>query len=397
MPWIVGGLFAALMLLATGAIAWQIRRRHMERWLPAYFRERPRFQAPKYDADVHVILCICDHYEPKAGNASIETGRQRVATWLERYPQSFARFRDSDGRTPRHTFFFPIEEYEKEYLDALAQLCHGGFGEVEVHLHHDRDTPEGLRSKLQAFKETLVNQHGLLSRSKKTGAVSYGFIHGNWALCNARPDGRWCGVDHEIPVLLETGCYADFTYPSAPSPTQPPVINRIYYAADRPNEKRSQDVPLVLGLGASGASSADPAGALLMVQGPLLLNWSKRKWGFFPGVENGCLQATQPPTMERLQLWLQARIQVAARPDWYFVKLHAHGAPEHDHEALLGAPMIRFHEDLEKLASANPKFHYHYVTAREMVNLIKAAQEAYAGDVAGALDWELVANSPRVA
>src|SRR5262249_13334178 len=154
--------------------------------------------------------------------------------------------RDSDGRPPRHTFFFPIEEYEKAYVDALAGLCRAGFGEVEIHLHHDDDTPEGLRGKLLAFKETLVG-HGLLSRHRHTGAVMYGFIHGNWALCNARPDGWNCGVDHEIPILLETGCYADFTYPSAPSATQPPIINRIYYASDRLGGPRSQDFALPAG------------------------------------------------------------------------------------------------------------------------------------------------------
>ena len=45
-------------------------------------------------------------------------------------------------------FFFPIEEYEPEYLDALAELCRAGFGEVEIHLHHDHDTPGTLRAKL---------------------------------------------------------------------------------------------------------------------------------------------------------------------------------------------------------------------------------------------------------
>ncbi|MSQ94036.1 MAG: hypothetical protein EXR98_05710 [Gemmataceae bacterium] len=33
-----------------------------------------------------------------------------------------------------------------------------------------------------------------------------------------------CIADH-----LETGCYADFTFPSVPSDTQPPIINRIYF------------------------------------------------------------------------------------------------------------------------------------------------------------------------
>jgi hypothetical protein len=263
----------------------------------------------------------------------------------------------------------------------LAELCRAGFGEVEMHLHHDHDMADNLRASLLAFKQTLV-LHGLLSTHRKTGEVMYGFIHGNWALCNSHPDGHNCGVNNEIAILLETGCYADFTFPSAPHVTQPPIINRIYYACDRPGEARSHETPV--------ADDADQA--LLMVQGPLQLDWSRRKWGVFPTIENACLQSTQPPSVERLWQWLQARVQVANRPDWFFVKLHAHGAPEQDHDALLGPPMVKFHEDLAALAKANPKFHYHYVTAREMVNLIKAAQAGFKGPVAEALDWELVAN-----
>lgn len=380
MGWAIGGAVAVIFISFVGMVVWQVRRRHMQYWLPTYLRERGRYQAPKPDEEVHVLLCICDHFEPRAGNASLETGRQRVATWVEQYPKQFGHFKDSDGKPPRYSFFYPIEDYEKEYLDALAGLCRAGFGEVEFHLHHDNDTPEGLRTALLQAKERFLG-HGLLSRHRQTGAVKYGFIHGNWALCNARPDGTCCGVDHEIPILLETGCYADFTFPSAPSATQPPIINRIYHACDRPGGPRAQDVAV--------AASEQ---SLLMVQGPLLLDWSKRKWGFLPGVENACLQTTQPPSMARLEHWLQARVQVAGRPDWFFVKLHAHGGPEYDHGALLGEPMVKFHEDLAKLARANPKFHFHYVTAREMANCIKAAEAGFKGPVAQARDWVLVSN-----
>ncbi len=379
------GVLAAGLIVGGAGLVWHIRRRHMHRWLPAYLRDRARFQAPGADEEVHVLLCVCDHYEPRAGKANLETGRARVATWVEQYPRQFGRFRDSDGRPPRYSFFYPIEDYEPEYLDALANLCRAGFGEVEIHLHHDHDTPENLRTRLLEAKEILAKRHGLLSRHRHTGAVMFGFIHGNWALCNARPDGWHCGVDHEIPILLETGCYADFTFPSAPSATQPPIINRIYWATDRPGRPRSQD-----------AEAINPADALLMVQGPLLLDWQRRKWGIIPSVENACLQTTQPPSIERLRRhWLRARVQTPNRPDWFFVKLHTHGAPEHDHATLLGEPMVRFHEDLAALARDNPKFHYHYVTAREMANLIKAAQAGYQGPVAGALDWEMIPNEPR--
>ncbi len=61
------------------------------------------------------------------------------------------------------------------------------------------------------------------------GKLRYAFIHGNWCLANARPDGRWCGVDDELPLLFDTGCYADFTFPAAPDPSQPPIVNQIYW------------------------------------------------------------------------------------------------------------------------------------------------------------------------
>ena len=86
-------------------------------------------------------------------------------------------------------------------------------------------------------------------------------------------------------------------------------------------------------------------------------------------------------------------VQVRGRPDWYFVKLHCHGAAEDAHEVLLGGPMERFHEQLAEHARAHPNFRYHYVTAREMYNLIKAAEAGWKGPVAEALDFELLSNT----
>ena len=128
------------------------------------------------------------------------------------------------------------------------------------------------------------------------------------------------------------------------------------------------------------------------LQGPLLLDWTHRKWGVLPRLENGCLQASQPPDASRIDLWLRAAIQVPRRPDWYFVKLHAHGAPEDSHGTLLGEPMVRFHQELARRAQEDPHFHYHYVTAREMYNLVKAAEAGHRGGIAEALDFLLVSN-----
>jgi len=77
-------------------------------------------------------------------------------------------------------------------------------------------------------------------------------------------------------------------------------------------------------------------------------------------------------------------------PNSLLVKLHAHGAPESSHEVLLGGPMARFHQDLADRARRDPNFHYYYVTARQMYNLAKAAEEGWSGTVAGALDYHVV-------
>jgi hypothetical protein len=380
----IAGIVLLLVVVLGAAVAPLIRKARkagVDRWGVAYLRSSLRRRAPGPEEEIHLLLCIADHYEPKWAGATPEIAAERVARWIHDYPRLFGRFRDSDGRPPRHTFFYPFDEYEPAYLDALAELCRAGFGEVEIHLHHDNDSADGLRDKLLEFKTILAERHGLLARSRITGAIGYAFIHGNWALCNSRPDGRFCGVNNELEVLRATGCYADLTYPSAPSRTQPAKINSIYYASDRLGRPRSQD------WGWNVGSITPPAQALLLIQGPLLLNWRKR--GLLPGLENGCLQGSQPPDGARVDNWLRARIQVPFRPDWFFVKLHAHGTQEDTQAVLLAEPMVRFHDELARRAAANPRFHYHYVTARELYNLVKAAESGWQGTVAAARDHEL--------
>jgi len=382
---VLAGVLAAglLVLTVAGLAVAKARRRGLDRWLFSYIRQRSRYHAPRSGQPVHLLLCIADHFEPRNGGVSATQGRKRVQRWLDDYPRLFGGFRDSDGHPPRHTFFYPLEQYDRDHLDALSELCHQGFGEVEVHLHHDGDTPEHLRACLADYKELLALRHGLLPRDKRSGQVVYGFIHGCWALDNSRPDGRWCGVNNELDILRGTGCYADFTLPSAPSPTQTSTINSIYYAVDDPQRPKSHDRGVPVG------TEPVPANALMLVQGPLVLDWKRRKWGLIPRIENGCIQGNQPATIERLDNWLRAGVQVPTRPDWFFVKLHTHGAPESNQRVLLGEPMVRFHRDLAQRSREDPKFHFHYVTAREMFNLVRAAEAGWKETVNLARDYQL--------
>ena len=378
-------LLIALVSLVgfAGVFLVLVKSRGMERWILTYLTQTPnRLRSSIRPGHVHLLIGIVDHYEPGHDATSPEHAQNRVDRWVEEYPKLFGRFRDRDGRPPRHTFCYPIEQYVPGHLDALAELCRGGFGEVEIHLHHDNDTSENLFKTLNAAKTIFSERHGLLAR-RRSGEVAYAFVHGNWCLDNARPDGRWCGVNDEIDILIATGCYADFTMPSG-GPCQTRTINAIYYAIDDPTRPFSHDRGIAVGRGPA------PHRGLLMIQGPLVLNWRERKWGLIPRIENGCVQKSQPATIERVDDWIRAGVSVPSRPDWIFVKLHAHGAYEVGQAALLGPTMVAFREALATRMAADSRFHVHYVTAREMYNLAKAAEAGFAGSVAEARDYELI-------
>ena len=145
--------------------------RGMHRWLIPYLLSGSRRRRVRPDEPLDLLLCICDHYEPKRGGVPMEKARARVQQWVDEYPRLFDRFRDCDGMPPQYTFFYPEDEYEPELVNMIAGLCRHKngqhYGEVEVHLHHDNDTAENLRRTLLNFKTTLAEQHGLLSRIRR--------------------------------------------------------------------------------------------------------------------------------------------------------------------------------------------------------------------------------------
>ena len=346
-------------------------------WLPGYLR---RGRAPATTGPVDLLLCICDHYEPfhKADEA---TALARVDRWVQEYPRMADAFRDADGRPPRYSFFFPIEQYHPGVIDRLAGLCRAGYGEVEIHLHHDDDTAENLRATLEQGVRDFAS-HGCLTRGPD-GRHRYAFIHGNWTLDNSHPAGRYCGVDTELRILADTGCYADFTLPSAPNRTQTRMVNSIYYATDTPGPK-SHDTgePLI-----AGQAQTPGPDSLLMIQGPLALNWHRRKWGLMPRIENGDLTALNPPTPERLALWAQLGVHVSGRPEWRFVKLHTHGALPDASDMHLGQPTRAHYEHLLAHYNDGENYRCHFVTAREMANIALAAEAGKSGNAGDYRDF----------
>ncbi len=360
-------------LVALGGVLSLLHRRNVLGWLLPWLRQDWRAPVPE-GRTRHLLFCFVDHYEPGWGAPGLARERARVARWRQELPVLCEGHRDADGRPPVHSFFFPGDEYRAEHVDALVELCRMGLGEIEIHLHHHDDTEATLRRKLADFAGILSSRHDALPRDPATGRPRWSFIHGDWALDNSHPGGGHCGVDNELTVLREEGCYADFTFPAAPDPSQPRTINRIYRATDDPHAPKSHDSGERVRVGG-------PAGGdLMIIQGPLGLRWRSRKFGLIPRIENGDIRAVAPPDRDRIDAWVRTGIHVEGRPEWTFVKIHTHGAEDADMDTLLGRPMDEAFAYLESEYNDGIRWKLHYVSAREMYNIVRAAEDGLAGD-----------------
>lgn len=366
------------------------------RWLPAYGWQQLARRPARNGRPSHLIIALADHFEPVAGSRGPLKNRVRldvqqglVERWCREYPRAFGAWRDAEGFPFRHTYFYPVDEYQRAEIELLAEHCHDGWGEIEIQFHHGvctPDTEEGTRRALIRFRDDLARE-GCLSRWGGQGPPRYAFVHGNWALANSA-GGSNCGVDAEMKILAETGCYADFTLPSAPDPSQVAKINALYECAlplgSRAPHRRGRDL----------RTGWPPRTFPLIVGGPLGLNFARRGIGApIPYIENGALTAKNPPTMHRLQLWRRAAVAVRGRPDWLFIKLHCHGMESRDYETILGGPMQTFLRELTQEARAN-SYQLHFVTAREMVNVILAACDGREGSPGGYRDYRLQLIKP---
>lgn len=364
-------------------------------WLARYplwrMREMAdRRNAQQHDAPAHIIFVIANHFEPSWSedgiSLSLAEQMRKVEDWSERARRFGRLVVDSDGTPFRHTYFFPGEEYHPSLVTPLAELQAEGYGEVEVHLHHGVERPDNalnLRRALEDFRDALVAEHRCLAREDGAGPPRYAFVHGNWALANSA-GGKFCGVDSEMQILAETGCYVDLTLPSAPDQSQVPHINAIYQCG-RPLAERS---PHRTGRNLKVGDSAPPQPVLLT--GPLTLDWSRPLYGLpVPRIDNGALTANYPPDMRRLDRWRQAHIAIEGRPEWIFIKLHCHGFLAGDDAMLLGEPMHRFLDEVMEQSVRSKMFRVHFATAREAFNIVMAAVDGHHGDPAAYRDYRM--------
>jgi len=352
--------------------------RHAEIWLLPYLRDRVR-KSIRSGKPKRAWVALTDHYEPLGRGAPIATALSRVGQWRDKWPKiADSAPRDASGQRPQYTFFYPQEDYRRDLLDGIAEMVRYGVGDVEVHLHHEGEKRESFIEKITEFCRRLRNDHGLLH--EENGQTVFAFIHGNWALDNSHPEGRCCGLNGEIALLRDLGCYADFTMPSVPSPTQGRVINEIYWCtSNADNSPKSYD------RGINATVGGGRRGDLLMITGPVGVRFGGR---LMPRIESGELAGNDLATPERVKGWFDFAPMVG---EDLFLKLHTHGAVPRSQGPLLDGGLADLYRRAAEEADRRG-IEIHWATAWQMYNAVKALTQ---GQSPVAASEVLVAQSSR--
>ncbi|NQT22673.1 MAG: hypothetical protein HQ579_04445 [Candidatus Omnitrophica bacterium] len=351
--------------------------KQMQYWIFSYIKWIfTKKNSQDTDKPVDIIFCVVDHFEPSFKTKDPFIQKERIKKWVGDYPKFANVHRDSNGYKPKHTWFFSYHDDNNGNLEDLLKLCRQGFGEIEVHLHHDHippysDTSETFEKKIKDIIERSALL-GIFGSDKTTGRRRFGFVHGDWALDNSR-GGKYCGINNELEILSRCGCYADFTFPSL-CESQPRKINSIYYASDDPKKPKSYNSGTDVRVG--GRENGD----LMIMQGPLGLRYKKKGKIPFVAIEASNISKTDLPISQRIDFWIKSAIGVKGRPNWVFIKVHTHGALEDNADVLLGEHMHKMYSYLESKYNDGKKYGLHYVTAREFYNIVKAAEKGLEGN-----------------
>ena len=128
---------------------------------------------------------------------------------------------------------------------------------------------------------------------------------------------------------------------------------------------------------------------MLMIEGPLAL---ALRAGAGPGAahrERRDHRRRSAPRPRACAPGSSQNIHVEGRPEWVFVKVHTHGAPETQAASLLGDGGRTLHDALTTRYNDGKRWTLHYVTAREMFNVAIAAMDGKTGDPGAFRDYVL--------
>ncbi|MES2661952.1 MAG: hypothetical protein V4629_01495 [Pseudomonadota bacterium] len=347
-----------------------IIRKKLHIWLPAYCINLLYFFYNLISGNNsnsqpnHICVLFVDHFE-------LNGQLHRQQAWFERYADLAKQHTDADGCYPKHTFFYALDLLHEEELAPLQKLVEAGHGEVELHWHHGHQTEQSFNQTLSEVMP-IFQSYGFMKPYKTEQRACFAFIHGNWSLDNSRGN-EFCGLNNEIDLLKQWGCYADFTFPALFQAAQPAYINCIRYAKDDAQPKSYRKAR------EAEVGKKSDVNEFMIFQGPLTINWFDWRHKWHPTFEDADIHthATHADP-KRIEAWLRQKIHVKGRPEWQFVKLFCHGAQ--DYASVVGPATHEMWNYLEKNYNDGTKYVLHYVTAREAYNIVRAAEDGLTGN-----------------
>ena len=345
-----------------------LNQKGLKYWLPHYLWQRfmPREKTDP-SQPIHLCLCVVDHFEPFNGNVDYKTALERVKVWRRKYPEFADRHRDAEGKPIQHTWFYP-PHLDHSLLPYLVELCQAGYGDIELHLHHNHmepfpDTSQTLKAKILKCIDDY-GKYGIFCQPN--GNPRFAFIHGDWSLDNSG-GSNICGVNDELTILCECGCYADFTFPCL-TQSQPAMVNQIYYAFDDPGKPKSYNRGKAVRVGEKKFEDS-----LMIVQGVLGFRLDNQKKFKF-AIDYSDLDFDDPPTEARVDFWAKNSIAIKGKPNFRFIKLHTHAGREMRWDANFGKTADKAFGYMEERYNDGKKYLLHYVTARQMYNCLKVLE-----------------------
>jgi hypothetical protein len=272
---------------------------------------------------VNIYLSLCDYFHPFCGNVSQEIAEHRVVTWCKEYSKLSKLHEDSLGNHPSHSFFYSETDYNPRLLDVLYRLHKEKLSDVEILIPYIAEPLAHFKHKVEEFRDALFHHHGFLRKSVE-GGIIYGFatemknIYGNKKIL--RNDTLF----RKLLILLETGCYADFS-----------LINKSIHKEYLKLVNLSLKSQTISGISEiSSDSSMDKN--LQLVLGPIASSWVNRKWGIWPYLETGEISSIHNFQPFRINTWLQNCIKIETDTTNLFIKLHTYGGIDQNIRYLLG-------------------------------------------------------------
>jgi len=357
---VIARVLRAVFILLSAILLFFLIRAHSDSgmmWLVPYlkweFSTSVDREQVAYPQDI-VLAVVCP--------VTAETDTIAMEQVLDSLSGVLSDHKDRDSSIVRITF---VTYADSTRLRLLTDFCKSGFGEVEYLLRSECDTVPDAGQMLDDDLDILKSFGWAMTDDSEV----------RFAVLQRRAVSRHLNreIDSSLNHLAARGCYLDLSESHRHNISRSTIVNSIYLVSTHAEEPGSFANQCELVAGKLGR------GRLLVVDSPLLIDWSDWRDWYVPLVEDGKLTPGIPADSNRVNSWIRANVHVTGQPNWIFVKLVTDSLLHVESASLLIASIDRMLEYLERLPD-DGQYRIHYVTAREMYNIARAAEAGESGD-----------------